>query len=153
MVSIQNYQNVNDYKERSISPKPKDDQWSQQYQFINETEVIDDIVNKDLLASPPSNEHGANAPLLPLSSSTQNLGTVNVSKSDMFIDKKTQNPSKAEQRTPIQNGSGQKLESIIGRLSSDKVVSALIENDEDALICKADASTQTFPDFVKVIDF
>lgn len=136
-----------------MSSKQKDDQCTQPYQFTNEGEVIDDIVRKDSSASPPSNEHSANAQLLPQLSSIQNLGIVNVSKSDMFIDKKTQHPSKAEQRTPMQNGSGQKLESIIGRLSSDKVVTALIENDEDALICKADASTQTFPDFVKVINF
>lgn len=60
---------------------------------------------------------------------------------------------RAEQKAAMQNGCGQKLESIIGRLSYDKTSTTVIDNDEEALICKADAATQTFPDFVKVIFF
>ena len=67
-----------------------------------------------------------------------------------YINDKKSCTSKTDQKTPVQNGSGQKLESIIGRLSSDKGATAN-DKDDDTMICRADASTQTFPDFIKVI--
>ena len=55
----------------------------------------------------------------------------------------------SDSRSSMTNGSGQKLESIIGRLCSDKKATSF-ENDDEPVLCKADACTQTSPDFVKV---
>ena len=129
---------ANDYQEKYLSSTK---QTSQKGQSGNDK---DDFIVKDSSASATGN-----APDLSSISVTQHGVMSTADKSDLLNDKKSQ-VAKTEQKISIQNGSGQKLESIIGRLSSDKVITAVVDSDEDALICKADASTQTFPDFVKV---
>ena len=76
--------------------------------------------------------------------------TTMTSQATITAEKPSSIQSKIEHKTSLQNGSGQKLESIIGRLASDRSVNALLDNDEEPVLCKADAATQTFPDFVKV---
>ena len=66
------------------------------------------------------------------------------------LEKKQSMTAKPDFRGTLQNGSGQKLESIIDRLCSDRSVTSVADNTEEPLLCRVDASTQTFPDFVKV---
>ena len=119
---------------------------------MHDCEIIDNHVNTTEFGSPLSSEPNTSVQLVSLPASIQNPCISETAGNSELFTERISHLSRADQRTSIQNGSGQKLESIIGRLSSDRVVAALVENDQDTLICKADASTQTFPDFVKVID-
>ena len=144
--SIQKLQKIaNDYQERYLSTSSKLEPRSEKDQCRSSFAYSDDLksVGTSAILEQESLSKQVSLP----------SHSVSVGKTESVNDKnekKTQS-SKLEQRATIQNGSGQKLESIIGRLSScDKAAPTVVDNDEEALICKADASTQTFPDFVKV---
>ena len=89
-----------------------------------------------------------------LSNGNETNGETEKAKSDIPQNTNSKEPEK-DSRGPL--SSGRKLENIIGRLNSDKVThhpaTGSIENsddDDEALICKADASTQTSLNFMKV---
>eukprot|EP00794_Sanderia_malayensis_P009114 gene9114-10087_t len=79
--------------------------------------------------------------------------TENTTQSTVTSSDATQSSQEKEDGKSV-NGIGRKLESIIGRLSSDKATKAVDvddEEDEEPFLCRADASTQTSPDFVKFV--
>eukprot|EP00112_Aurelia_sp_Birch-Aquarium-sp1_P027037 Seg999.4 transcript_id=Seg999.4/GoldUCD/mRNA.D3Y31 product="hypothetical protein" protein_id=Seg999.4/GoldUCD/D3Y31 len=108
--------------------------------------------NESVVEKPEIGEPNADAIDKPVSSSITlpSSNATMTSQPTITAEKPSSIQSKVEHKTSLQNGSGQKLESIIGRLASDKTVNALVDNDEEPVLCKADATTQTFPDFVKM---
>ena len=158
LTSIEKLEKItNDYEEKFLGIKK-----GKEEEIDNKAHGSKDDQGHKNTIEPPANEAvvkkpevaGPNADAIdkPVSSSItiSSSNTTMTSQPAITAEKPSSIQSKVEHKTSLQNGSGQKLESIVGRLASDRSVNALVDNDEEPVLCKADAATQTFPDFVKV---